>query len=191
MLVAAGVEADSTVEAAVADTRASFSTRIRVSAQSRSARGQAPFGRRRKISGPTAQGAGQRPGTANTPNWDNRLNAGNRANIENRANAGNGAYVANRPINGNNGADFNPATGTMAIGTAIGTMAGIIIGRWAGGLAGIGRAPPFRRFPGPGDIIHTTTLTTADRTSPAAPSITRSRSWRPQWPSRRPAFQRV
>ena len=47
-------------------------------------------------------GTGERPGIANTPNWDNRLNAGNRANIDNRANLGNRAYVANRPNLGNN-----------------------------------------------------------------------------------------
>ena len=41
-------------------------------------------------------GVGQRPGIANTPAWDNRLNAGNRANVGNRA------YVANRSNFGNN-----------------------------------------------------------------------------------------
>ncbi len=41
-------------------------------------------------------GVGERPGVANTPSWDNRLNAGNRADL------GNQTYVANRPIDGNN-----------------------------------------------------------------------------------------
>ena len=44
----------------------------------------------------------QRPGVANTPNWDNRLNAANRPSIDNRANLGNRAYVANRANFGNN-----------------------------------------------------------------------------------------
>ncbi len=52
--------------------------------------------------GANRAGAGERQGIVNTPNWDNRLNAGNQANIENRANTGNRAYVANRPISGNN-----------------------------------------------------------------------------------------
>jgi len=47
-------------------------------------------------------GTGQQPGIANTPNWDNRLNAGNRSSIDNRANTGNGTYVANRANIGNN-----------------------------------------------------------------------------------------
>ena len=47
-------------------------------------------------------GIGERPGIANTPNWDNRLNAANRPGIDNRANLGNRAYVANRPNIGNN-----------------------------------------------------------------------------------------
>ena len=147
--------------------------------------------------------AGQRPGIANTPNWDNRLNAGNRANIDNRANIGNRAYVANRPNFGNN---FNinrgrttssgrrmaigtAATGITGIGTATGTTLGII-GRWAGGAAATGPAPPFPRFPGPGDIGRTTTPTTRARSSMAVqPSITRSRSWWPRRPraGRRPS----
>ena len=47
-------------------------------------------------------GVGQRPGIANTPNWDNRVNGANRPSIDNRANLGNRAYVANRPNLGNN-----------------------------------------------------------------------------------------
>ena len=66
-----------------------------------------------------------------------------------------------------NGAISTVATGTTGIGTATGTTAGIIISRWAGGRAGTGPAPPFPRFPGPGDIIRTTTPTTAVRSSMA------------------------
>ena len=39
---------------------------------------------------------------ANTPNWDNRLNAGNRPNIDNRANLGNRSNLGNRTNIGNN-----------------------------------------------------------------------------------------
>ena len=44
---------------------------------------------------------GQRPGIANAPNWDNRLNAGNRPNIDNRPNIGNRANIDNRANIGN------------------------------------------------------------------------------------------
>jgi hypothetical protein len=44
---------------------------------------------------------GGRPGSANTPNWDNRLNSGNHSGIDNRANPGNRAYVADRANVGN------------------------------------------------------------------------------------------
>ena len=177
--------------------RQSFSAHIRASTHRVPPR-QPHFGRRRRISGVNCAGGGERPGIANTPNWDNRLNAGNRANIDNRVNIGNRAYVTNRPINGNNinhsnnfagqtqsnwnGANFNGGNwyhGNWNGNWNSGWNSYQPLGWWAGGYWA---APLFRRFPGPGDIIHTTTPTTADRTSPAAPLITRSRSW---WPRAR------
>ena len=112
-VVAAEVAADSTVEAAVADTtRLRSALRIRVSAlRTRVSMRCVPPkpsrpGPDARESRPSSQNlaanrpdAGQRPGVANTPAWDNRLSAGNRANIDNRANLGDRSYVANRPNN--------------------------------------------------------------------------------------------
>ena len=47
-------------------------------------------------------GGGARPGIANPPTWDNRLNAGNRPNIDNRQNIGNRSNLGNRANIGNN-----------------------------------------------------------------------------------------
>ena len=158
-------------------------------------RGQPPGQR------PRGQAAsGQRAGTAGTPTWDNRLNTANRTGIDNRANPGSRTYVANRPISGNN-VNINrrttscgrrteigtAATGTTAIGTATGTTPGII-GRWAGGRRRLGRRRPFRDSLVLGVLAVLQPVLRRIRSSTAVqPSITRSRSWWPSRPPRRPA----
>ncbi len=83
--------------------RQSFNTpRLAETPASRSSFPQAGTANRPAITPGSRPDDGQRSGIANTPTWDNRLDAGNRASIDNRANLGNGSYVANRPNIGNN-----------------------------------------------------------------------------------------